>query len=433
MKISNIILKNFRGIQDLELSLNERSTVLFGVNGVGKSSLLRSIDLLYANIIGKLLGSQKRLADMTRDDILNGKSKASITASFCFPSGEQIEYCRTISKIEGKKYLTKLPQLVKCFEKQYITKAYEDEEGNLVIPEDRKNMPVFVNYGVNRLVVDIPLKATKKGNFEKLSAFDKAIESKIDFSSLFEWFRIQEDLENQKKVRSSEGMNYENRDLKAVRTAMTAMLDGFGHIRIERQPLTMMVEKNGVSLNINQLSDGEKCTIALFGDLARRLAIANPVIANPLDGMGVVLIDELELHMHTQWQRKVLRVLQEIFPNIQFIVTTHSPQVLGEVNEDYNIIALKKTDIGIEAQQYKSLYGWDSNAILEEMMDTSSLSLYVKKWVEKMYDALEAENYNETEKYADLVDEITQGRNESVAKIRVLLAKRRRYEKNKEK
>ncbi len=293
-------------------------------------------------------------------------------------------------------------------------------------------MPIFVNYGVNRLVIDISLKATEKKNFEKLSAFDKAIEDKIDFSSLFEWFRIQEDLENQEKVRSRQGMEYENRDLKAVRTAMVAMLDGFEHIRVERQPLTMVAEKNGVSLNMNQLSDGEKCTIALFGDLARRLAIANPVMKNPLDGTGVVLIDELELHMHTQWQRKALKVLREVFPNIQFIVTTHSPQVLGEVTEEYNLITLKKINTKIEVREYKSLYGWDSNAILEEMMDTSSLSLRVKEWVENMYDALEAGDYDKTEKYANLVDEITRGRNESVAKIRVLLARRRRYEKNKE-
>ena len=432
MKIKSITLKNFRGIQDLNLSLNEKSTVIFGVNGVGKSSILRSIDLLYANIIAKLLRSKKLLAEMNEDDIMSGKSKAIIAAVFCFPSGEQMEYSRSISTIEGKKNIKKLSELTKHFEAQYITRNQEDDNGNLVIVEDKKNMPIFVNYGVNRLVIDISLKATEKKNFEKLSAFDKAIEDKIDFSSLFEWFRIQEDLENQEKVRSRQGMEYENRDLKAVRTAMVAMLDGFEHIRVERQPLTMVAEKNGVSLNMNQLSDGEKCTIALFGDLARRLAIANPVMKNPLDGTGVVLIDELELHMHTQWQRKALKVLREVFPNIQFIVTTHSPQVLGEVTEEYNLITLKKTNTKIEVKEYKSLYGWDSNAILEEMMDTSSFSLCVKKWVENMYDALEAGDYDKTEKYANLVDEITRGRNESVAKIRVLLARRRRYEKNKE-
>ena len=84
----------------MNLSLNEKSTVIFGVNGVGKSSILRSIDLLYANIIAKLLRSKKLLAEMNEDDIMSGKSKAIIAAVFCFPSGEQMEYSRSISTIE---------------------------------------------------------------------------------------------------------------------------------------------------------------------------------------------------------------------------------------------------------------------------------------------------------------------------------------------
>jgi predicted ATP-binding protein involved in virulence len=116
---------------------------------------------------------------------------------------------------------------------------------------------------------------------------------------------------------------------------MLAMLDGFEDIHIDRKPLAMKVKKDGRYLKLNQLSDGEKCTIALFGDLARRMAIANPQRKNPLEGTGVVLIDELDLHMHTSWQRKVMNVLKRTFPNIQFIITTHSPQILGELDEDF--------------------------------------------------------------------------------------------------
>lgn len=432
MKLSEITLKNFRGIQHLNIQLGEKSTVFFGINGVGKSSVLRSIDLLYANIIGRLTGSSKKLAQMSEDDIMDGKAAAYISADFCFRSGETFSYWRKISRKDGRKHYAELRKLIQYFEEQYITKPYEDADENLIYPQDQKDMPIFVNYGVNRLVVDIPLVVTKQKSFEKLNAFDKAIESKIDFRALFEWFRMQEDLENQEKVRSEQGMDYENRELKAVRTAMTAMLEGFDHIRIERQPLTMMVEKDGVSLNINQLSDGEKCTIALFGDLARRLAIANPALDNPLDGTGVVLIDELELHMHTQWQRKILRVLKETFPNIQFLVTTHSPQVLGETGEDYNIITLKKEGTEIKMNQYGSMYGWDSNAILEERMETPSLSAGIKRLVDEMYAALEAKDYDRAEAYADRVDEATNGRNDSAAKVRILIAKGRRHEKNRQ-
>ena len=190
--------------------------------------------------------------------------------------------------------------------------GYDDGNGNWIEESDNKSMPIFVNYGVNRIVLDVPVRAPKE-QFVKLDAFDKAIESTIDFRNLFKWFRNQEDIENQIKVRDDS--DYEDKSLAAVKKAMLAMLDGFEDIRIERRPLAMKVNKNGKSLKIDQLSDGEKCTIALFGDLARRMALANPgKDVNPLEGSGVVLIDELDLHMHTSWQRKVLNVLRDTFP-----------------------------------------------------------------------------------------------------------------------
>lgn len=427
MKLSAITQQNFRGIEELTLELDGKSTVIFGVNGVGKSSILRSVDLLYANLIGRLLNSSKMLAQLCEADIMSGKSRAVVSGRFRFASGEEFDYLRSISKLTGKRHNQKyINDLAKYFEEQYLTKHYEDEDGNLVLMEDQKNMPVFVNYGVNRLVVDIPLRSAKQVQYPKLSAFDKAIESRLDFSALFEWFRMREDLENQEKVRS--GMGHEDRDLRAVRTAMLAMLEGFEHIHVERQPLMMLIEKEGASLSLNQLSDGEKCTLALFGDLARRMAIANPGLPDPLTGSGVVLIDELELHMHTQWQRKILRVLKETFPNIQFLVTTHSPQILGEVNEDYKIFTLERGDGGIRAHAHPSLYGWDSNLILEELMGTDAFSRQVKDMVFEMFAAVRDKDYPAAERLAAQIDRATQGKHDSTTKARVQIARGRRNE-----
>ena len=92
----------------------------------------------------------------------------------------------------------------------------------------------------------------------------------------------------------------------------------------------MLVDKHGVSLDLSQLSDGERSFLAMICDLGRRLAMANPdrqVLSDPLHGAGVVLIDELELHLHPKWQREVRQKLRKTFPNIQFIATTHSMRV----------------------------------------------------------------------------------------------------------
>lgn len=118
----------------------------------------------------------------------------------------------------------------------------------------------------------------------------------------------------------------------------------FDELQVKRNPLRLAVKKNGREYSVDQLSDGEKCTLALIGDLARRLALANQNSENPLAGSGIVLIDEIELHMHPSWQRKVFPVLRKTFPNIQFIVTTHSPQVLGEVSNQFNLFMLSENE-----------------------------------------------------------------------------------------
>ena len=216
---------------------------------------------------------------------------------------------------------------------------------------------------------------------------------------------------------------YEDIPLKAVKSAMLAMLDGYSNVHITARPYSMKVYKGSDVLDILQLSDGEKCTLALFGDLARRLAIANPSSENPLEGKGVVLIDEIELHMHTSWQRKVISVLKKTFPNIQFIITTHSPQVLGEIDDDFNVFALEKVEEDVLCHKYDGFFGVDSNAVLEEAFQTESVNLEVKDKVKKMYDFIEEKKYEDAEEIIREIEHMTRNRNRDTVRGRVLIRK----------
>lgn len=427
MKISKLHLTNFKGIEDLTIHFDEKTTIFFGVNGVGKSTVLRAIDLLYANIIWNITKT-KKLANLEEGDIMFGKSKARIAAEFLFEGDIRMPYARSNSRSEGRKHNGEdLKSIVQYFRNSYIVEDYEDEEGNWIEVEDRKNMPIFVNYGVNRAVLEAKV-ASSKATFKKLNAFDKAIESKIDFKLLFEWFRNQEDIENQEKVRQD--ADYEDKALKAVKTAMLAMLEGVENIRIDRNPLAMKVCKEGKNLTVDLLSDGEKCTIALFGDLARRLTMANPSLENPLNGVGVVLIDEIELHMHPAWQRKVVGMLKKTFPNIQFIITTHSPQVLGELDGSNNLYVLDREKDTVNATRIDSLIGWDSNVILEELMKTSSVNQKITEQISELYALIAGRRYMEAERILDELDKLTSGRMSGLTRARMLITKGKRNEKN---
>jgi predicted ATP-binding protein involved in virulence len=178
----------------------------------------------------------------------------------------------------------------------------------------------------------------------------------------------------------------------AIRNSIHALIPEFDNLRVKRNPLRMTVNKaigdKVEELSINQLSDGEKCLLAMVGDIARRLAIANPSLDDPLQGEGIVLIDEIELHLHPQWQHKIIPRLTETFPNCQFIVTTHSPQVLSHIQPE-NIYILQSTPDGIIASHPESSYGRDSNQILENIMGVSAYPEDIEKDLSELFRLIE--------------------------------------------
>jgi len=408
MKIFSLEYTNFRGIKNINFDLDGKSTVFFGINGVGKSSILRGINLLFSQIINKIVKNRfKQGINIELSDISTVAQSCTISANILFSNDFNVEYYRSMYKgTKKRKHIaSSLESIGKFFEQKYS--------------EADKNMPLFVNYGVNRLVLDIPVRIRTKHIFDREAAFEKAIENRIDFRTFFEWFRYQEDFENQQKVR--EKRNFEDIQLKAVRTAILNMFDGFSYLRIERHPLSMKINKGKTALSIEQLSDGEKCTLALIGDLARRLSLANPSRKNPLQGEGVVLIDEIELHMHPLWQREILAKLKRTFPNIQFIITTHSPQVLGEVGDSFSVFSLSNKNGDLEYLKTGPLIGWNSNYILEGFMSTPSLNLQTQKMIKSMYEDYKNKDYKSAKEKAQKLEEMTNSYHEDVNNIKILL------------
>ena len=416
MKINNLKVDNFRLFDDMKLQLNGKNTVIFGVNGTGKTSILKSINLLYANIINQIVNRKelKQNLNIELDDIKYGKTQTKLEADF-FIENQLISYNRTMIRKSGKRSqdLESLKILASIFQDKYMS------------DEKQENIPIFVNYGTNRLVLDIPIRIRTKHQFDIYAAFDKAIENRIDFRTFFEWFRNQEDYENECKVQNAD-LQFTDKALDSVKKAMLVMLDGCTNLRVARKPrLEMKVDKNGVGLNVSQLSDGEKCTMALFGDLARRLTIANPNLDTPLLGEGVVLIDEIELHMHPFWQRNVVGKLRETFPNIQFIITTHSPIVLSEIDDEFNIYFLQNKEASSEVIEFKRLDGFDANYILEEFMGTKSMNSKTETLISDIYRLINGRLFEEAEEKVNHLKELTDATNKDVIRAGMLIKRGR--------
>ncbi|MBC2698058.1 MAG: AAA family ATPase [ANME-2 cluster archaeon] len=389
MKVVKLNLTNFRDAQALSLELNPKLNVFVGVNGSGKSTVLDAIAIMLSWPASRIIRPGASGRPITENDITNGKSSSSIKLSSEIDS-KTIEWKLAKNRkghaaSEDKSNLHDLKDYVTAIQKQ-ISETSE-----------KVNIPLFVYYPVNRAVLDIPLRIRGQHSFDLLTAYDNALTTGANFRTFFEWFRVREDLENEmyrefqdfetfferiKKINDFErgySREYPNVPIKptdsqfldpqleAVRNALSKILPDFSNITVRRSPLRMEVEKNGKRLTVNQLSGGELNLIAMIGDLARRMAIANPDSTKPLEGSGIVLIDEIDLHLHPKWQRMIVPKLLDVFPNCQFIISTHSPHVITHVQPEC-LFLLKQTDLGIVVDKPNESYGKNVDRVLEDLM-----------------------------------------------------------------
>ncbi|VVB90829.1 DNA double-strand break repair Rad50 ATPase [uncultured archaeon] len=365
MKITKLNLINFRDARDLSLELDPKLNVFFGVNGSGKSTVLDAIAIMLSWVVSRIGRSEATGRQIMESDITNDKSTSSIQL-FCEADSRPIEWRLSKNRkgyatSEDKSYLHDLTNYTKGIQ----TKISETSE--------RVNLPLFVYYPVNRAVLDIPFRIRGQHKFDLLTAYNEALTSSANFRTFFEWFREREDLENERfreyhnEPIESIDKQFTDLQLKTVRIALNIFLPDFSNLTVRRSPLRMEVEKNGKRLTVNQLSGGEKSLIAMIGDLARRMAIANPASTEPLLGSGIVLIDEIDLHLHPKWQRMIVINLLKVFPNCQFIISTHSPHVITNIQPE-SLFDLKQTDLGIVAVKPNESYGKNVDRILEDLM-----------------------------------------------------------------
>lgn len=236
------------------------------------------------------------------------------------------------------------------------------------------------------------------------------------FDDLFRWFRDREDQENAEKVRRA-SLAWSDPQLDAVRAAVQGMLPGFTGLRVERATLRMVVDKGGEAFALDQLSDGERTLLAVAADIARRLCLANPTAPDALACEAVVLIDEVELHLHPAWQRTVTSALQRTFPRCQFIVTTHSPQVLGEVPGD--AVVLVK-----DFQAWRPpapTEGRDANAILWEVLGVTAHPAAVAAALDGIGELIDGGRYGEARASLDRIAEKLTERDPEVLALRSAL------------
>jgi predicted ATP-binding protein involved in virulence len=232
----------------------------------------------------------------------------------------------------------------------------------------------------------------------RIQAFDPAKSSAEAFKgapvSLFEcasWFYAAEQGALGTKAQSKRLLGY-------LETVVETLLPGFSSLRIESSPPRLFVRKGQTEFELGQLSDGESGLLALAFDLTRRLAIANPRLKNPVtEGEAIVLLDEIELHLHPGWQRSAIRRLLQTFKSCQFIGTTHSPQVIGQARPDSLRLLHYDASGEVELQRVRQSFGMDSSWILQQIMDTPARDYATEQRLASVYESIDAKHFRKAQ------------------------------------
>ncbi len=373
IKVEKVSIENFRGFANLKLKFQPDLTVLIGENGAGKTAIL---DCLASLLV------------ILQDHVKYGLLQVS-TKLFNLSDIKQSQF-KTSNKIHLRLGSVTMNYTIDLDKNVPTNRLSDDSFDNLYdatsqLRRNIANLPLLVYYPAGNAPINTIDFKNASDNFATniFTAYEGALDkTSFNFVNFFNWYKWQENIERQIG---------ENKVLDTVREAIYNILSDKQHqfnklsINWLNNPNgEMLICKDDVPLNINQLSSGEKTLLALVADLGRRLAIANPHRENPLEGNGVVLIDEVDLHLHPRWQRALIPQLQKTFPNCQLIVTTHSTLVLSNISHK-NVIVLEDFQTVVTP----NTYGRDNNSILYELMGVKQRPDEMQQRLDKVYELID--------------------------------------------
>lgn len=447
MEVKSFTLNHIGQFKELVVPLSPTQnfssniTIFVGSNGSGKTILLKALATSLSWFIARLR-SEKGSGSPISEEMINNDQ---VSGAIDIQVSEQIhnethEFRWRLAKAkQGRKgeyssELVELNKLVDYYRQSLTDQPYCD-------------LPLIIFYPVERAVLNTRFKLSSD-SFAQLDGYASSNQG-LDFQSFFRWFHERESIENLalKKLHDDYLMpaiknhreyfyddlvieykskleQAKDRYLNTVRYAIYGFMPELKNLRVGgvMSPFGfephLLVEKNDETLNVSQLSQGEKSLMALVGDIARRLAMMNPTLDNPLLGKGIVLIDEVDMHLHPTWQRNLVDRLIQTFPNCQFVLTTHSPLVISD-NKNILVYALEQGEL----IELPSQYGQDANSVLLGVMDTDIRNEFIDEQLKDLLDAIQNADLNKAKKLLSQLESELPVDHLELVKARLLLRK----------
>ena len=408
MKVKHLKLENIRGFEFAKFDFQPDFNLVIGENGVGKSSVLDALRLSLSSIVSRV-----------------GKVRSPATIDFSNESGTApqeiecqvqhgaVDYLFSYSKCpERKAVRTFKPQ---TGETQHFDRQLKPTDASDVhergIPSQADYSPLAIHFSTEGA------SPYRNGNGRTVSnggvsaAFSRALSERgVNLGELEQWLQAKAE---------SDSMTIQSQAIsEMIENTLARFLPNYKNLGVGGENQNELFIQNGrCTIPIRKLPAEERRVFSIVFDIARRLSLANPGLANPVVEAGaIVLIDEIELHLHPKYQRKIVHDLMEAFPKCQFIATTYSPQVIGEIKPE-NIHVVEGNEV------YRPLhsYGIDSNRVLEEIMDAPSRTEKVSNLLDQISEELNDSKFDRVSESLHALIEILGEDDPEVTRIQVYL------------
>ncbi|MBQ8700936.1 MAG: AAA family ATPase [Acidaminococcaceae bacterium] len=429
MYVSKIRMQNFRCYTDFTMQFSPKVTVIVAENGKGKTAILDGLAITMAPYLAAFPGIKARnfqpndvrmVVDVpqTQDELQIKRMKyllpVVLETEVKADDGKAYSWKRELKSVKGKTSSVSA-KFVSDYGKRIADELNQPGDQDIILP-------VLGYYGTSRMWNDSSLLKRKKVDLSRSSGYVECLEPSGSYNTFAQWFRYAtESALEYDHIIAEKKLNKKNpyrEILNAINKAIVTCIQSMGWTDLKysfaAQNLLICHPEKG-ELPLEAMSDGARSVISMAADIAYRMARLNPDMGEDvtLKTSGVVLIDEVDMHLHPSWQQTVVNDLVKAFPKVQFIVTTHSPQVLTSVPAECIRILHWDNDL-VDIEEPTFSLGAESSQLLRDIQHVESRpgSLPIVQALQRYLQLVNEDKWDSEEALAlrETLDRWSQGR-----------------------
>ena len=392
-------IQNFKGVEKMKLEFSPWVNLLIGNNCVGKTTVLEALALSMQNYFNRMNGITKK--SIKKNDV-------HFTSNLVGDASQHRVYSNpTVIKskinLDGMEYSSEISREdeTNATRTKYVGKELA-ATGRELLNSQTKILPVICYFSTSR-VVDTQKVSTSSVGKNKLNdrrcGYMDCLNATLDRKALTDWAFKMAMAEYRKGMPIAEYEAFK----KAVGTFMQKMndLDEIPLVEYTRDFEDITYTENGKTMLVNYLSAGYQSLLWMLMEISFRVALLNPEMADYSQAEGIVLIDEIDMHLHPRWQWKILDALHSSFPKVQFIAATHSPIIISSFR-DAKLLSIGQNDV----EELSGAYAYSIDDVVEYKQGSSGIPQELWQRKKEFEDAFYQRDKQNSQKALDGMKEL---------------------------